>query len=716
MIMVGAYGCSGILDDILNPTISAYINTQEFIDDRRVIIPTPDFQVVLTPFEDQRPDQTRIGTKRVGTNFFKSPILATTMVSEVVQQSVITQLRLHRIAAGPSNLQLRGSLREFFVDVDVDPATGKGTFTARTDVELVVWDTTTKRRLWSQTYKGKATTVGSSVIDDHYARALKLAFTNLLNHIRQDPSILELKVAYVTPDQLHPPDQTLVTKKLPTVPADTGPQPRPSPMPTPLPDTSPIPSDVTAPRLVFLHPDVAEGADPITTTTLTMPLIGLVASESGITQVQVNGATVQMTTASDQEMQKWSLMGNGIRKFHGSAFLTIGMNKIEVRVSDRHGNWTTQEIRVLRRAVVDQTKPRLVLVEPQLTRDMRITATTMKQRIVGLAADESGIGEVQIDGITAQMTDASAQELEAAGLPGRGVKFTGTAMLHMGDNPIEIITADLRGNETKRIFTIRREEGGRETHNISTYYTRRVAVVIGINAYQHWSPLEYAVNDARSMKKRLRALKFDKVIELLDEDATRKQILNLLGTRLPQLVTKNDQVVIFFAGHGQTEVLADGSQMGYIIPVDASVEDYFSTAISMETMRTVARRLPAKHILYAIDACYSGLLIRRGAGISSVPRDRRIETYLRGKTTSRAIQVITAGRKGEQVVEEGGHGLFTKYLLRGLEGEADKDGDRAVTAMELGYYLNSQVSIASDNRQTPQYGQMDGEGDNVFLY
>lgn len=241
------------------------------------------------------------------------------------------------------------------------------------------------------------------------------------------------------------------------------------------------------------------------------------------------------------------------------------------------------------------------------------------------------------------------------------------------------------------------------------FYAKSWGVVIGINRYQKWPGLEYSVNDAKAMGERLRILGFDEVIEVLDQEATRERLLELLGNELPKKVGKQDRVVIFFAGHGQTEELTSGRQKGYIIPVDASTQ-VFSQAISMEDVRELSERLPAKHVLYVIDACYSGLGLTRAGSISPT-----VAGYLRKVTGIRAVQMITAGSKGEQVVEKNGHGLFTAYVLRALDGEADMDNDGVVTASELGAFLRPQVSQATDNRQTPQYGRLDGEGEVVFL-
>jgi uncharacterized caspase-like protein len=130
----------------------------------------------------------------------------------------------------------------------------------------------------------------------------------------------------------------------------------------------------------------------------------------------------------------------------------------------------------------------------------------------------------------------------------------------------------------------------------------------------------------------------------------------------------------------------------------------------MQQVRDISVRIPAKHILYAMDACYSGQGFTRALGL-----DPGTSGYIQKITSLRSVQMITAGGKAEQVVEVDGHGLFTQYFLQGLSGEADRDNDKVVTASELGAYLMPQVSRASDNLQTPQYGRLDGEGEVVFL-
>jgi uncharacterized caspase-like protein len=245
--------------------------------------------------------------------------------------------------------------------------------------------------------------------------------------------------------------------------------------------------------------------------------------------------------------------------------------------------------------------------------------------------------------------------------------------------------------------------------SLTGLYQNSHAVIIGVNRYEKWPSLEYAVNDAKAMEAKLKALGFE-TKTLIDHNATRSNIVRILGDELPRKVEKDDRVVIFFAGHGQTEEWADGSQMGYIIPVDADTRDLFSTAISMDQVRTFSKRLRAKHVLYLMDSCYSGLGLSRSGTLPPSDRD-----YLHKITTRKAHQMLTAGGKGEQAREEGAHGLFTKYLLEALDGQADRDEKGYITFSDLASYVKPKVSREAGNSQIPQYGNIDGEGEFVFV-
>lgn len=246
-------------------------------------------------------------------------------------------------------------------------------------------------------------------------------------------------------------------------------------------------------------------------------------------------------------------------------------------------------------------------------------------------------------------------------------------------------------------------------------YRESWAAVIGVDNYQKWPKLRYAANDAKAVHDVLvQKYKFkpDHVFLLLNEQATRQNILSLLGDKLanPDMVKKEDRVFVFFAGHGATRKLPSGRDLGYIIPVDADLSSYQGQAISMTNFQDIAEAIPAKHLLFVMDSCYSGLALTRGGGIA------RSANYLQEIARRGARQMFTAGGADEQVADNGpnGHSVFTWTLLQGLDGRADLNNDGVITASELATYVAPAVSALS--HQTPAFGNLVGSEGGDFIF
>jgi tetratricopeptide (TPR) repeat protein len=240
-------------------------------------------------------------------------------------------------------------------------------------------------------------------------------------------------------------------------------------------------------------------------------------------------------------------------------------------------------------------------------------------------------------------------------------------------------------------------------------------VVVGINDYQKWPKLSYAVNDAQGVREMLVSkyrFKPENIQVLLDGEATRERILSVLGDVLSdsEKVKRDDRVFVFFAGHGVTRKLPNGKSLGYIVPVDADTTNYQSQAISMTNFQDISEAIPAKHVFFVMDACYSGLALTRGGAPGG-----DVRKYLQEMTRRSTRQVLTAGGADEQVADQGpnGHSIFTWTLLQGLEGRADLNSDGYVTASELAAYVGPTVSSLS--RQTPAFGSMVGSEGGEFI-
>lgn len=243
-------------------------------------------------------------------------------------------------------------------------------------------------------------------------------------------------------------------------------------------------------------------------------------------------------------------------------------------------------------------------------------------------------------------------------------------------------------------------------------YRQSWAIAIGINTYAHCSPLGYACNDARAIAATL-TTKFGfpagNVEVLLDEQATKAAILQaFLRHADPSSAGADDRGVFFFAGHGHTTTGRRG-EVGYLVPVDGDCED-LASLIRWDELTRNADLLPAKHVLFIMDACYGGLAVTRHLH----PGSRR---FLSNMLQRHSRQVLTAGKADEEVADgdgpRAGNSLFTGHLLDALDGAASgKDG--FLTANGVMAYVYDRVAKDSHSQQTPHYGYIDGDGDFIF--
>ncbi len=235
-------------------------------------------------------------------------------------------------------------------------------------------------------------------------------------------------------------------------------------------------------------------------------------------------------------------------------------------------------------------------------------------------------------------------------------------------------------------FKVKKERAAFEPEKavVTTGYQNSWAIVIGINDYKKWPPLHYAVQDAQAIYDTLinqMGFEKSKVLMLQNKQATRNGILSLFHDQLGQgKLKKDDRVFIFFAGHGATRTLSSGRNLGYIIPVDSDPKQLSVDAIAMTDLQNVAETLEAKHVLFVMDACYSGLGLTRGINSSS---------FLRENAKRVGRQMLTAGGADQLVADGGpnGHSIFTWTLLQALNGKADLNRDNMITATELAAYV-----------------------------
>jgi uncharacterized caspase-like protein len=247
-------------------------------------------------------------------------------------------------------------------------------------------------------------------------------------------------------------------------------------------------------------------------------------------------------------------------------------------------------------------------------------------------------------------------------------------------------------------------------------YRRRVALCVGINEYSDHARLGYAVNDAVAMAGMLQSYGFDEVVLLKNREATREAILSELK-RIRDDLREDDFIVVFFAGHGVTVRKPEGESQGVLLPYGCRRGHEISDGLPMSDLTALAQDLPARHTLFLIDACYSGLGLGGGVPASAVATKKSRGSK---KTPApavaagrRSLQILTAGGERDRAFEFGGHGLFTQSILDCLSERSSENADGVVSGFELAAAVRDRVARETGGWQTPQFGFV-GDGDLVL--
>jgi hypothetical protein len=235
------------------------------------------------------------------------------------------------------------------------------------------------------------------------------------------------------------------------------------------------------------------------------------------------------------------------------------------------------------------------------------------------------------------------------------------------------------------------------------------ALVIGVNKYQcsDVNPLNLAEKDAQDVGKLLEEKYGYQVQRLMGASATKEAILEAL-TKYQRELGEDDVLVVYFAGHGET-VGPPTNRRGFLRPYNGCVnrvedpDEWAKKTLDMrEEIPKLISQMKARHVLMAIDACFSGFVGKR-SGESAVSPDLMI--LLNGKSRL----VITAGTDKQTALENPTHyqnGHFTHVLLQQLS------ADSPVGVREMFVSLRRGVIKLTDGRMQPQLREIvveDGE-------
>lgn len=216
-------------------------------------------------------------------------------------------------------------------------------------------------------------------------------------------------------------------------------------------------------------------------------------------------------------------------------------------------------------------------------------------------------------------------------------------------------------------------------------------VAVGLGNYDNGeNPLPCSAGDAKAMSNLFKEYNGAEVFMLLDKNATRDHIIRVLKSQFSKS-TPQDEIIFAYSGHG----------------FDGGITCYDTkNVIYCKEIQEILRSCKAKRKVMFIMSCHSGSFTKKYG------YDSRSKGYQSNKSD---VMLYLSSRANEYSWETSAMqtSYFFNALIKGLRGEADANGDKAVTARELFNFVNKKVINDTGGRQHPQmYGKF---SDNMVV-
>ncbi len=342
-----------------------------------------------------------------------------------------------------------------------------------------------------------------------------------------------------------------------------------------------------------------------------------------------------------------------------------------------------------------------------------ITATSRRDSqtnavISGQVTDNVAVAEVTIDGEPVRLENDGS--------------FTTSFYVPRNGKAVEIIAFDKKGNKATKSLFIERGEVQAATGPVFASLNpsgKRVkankdalALIVGIADYQRTpAKAAYADKDAQTFYDYAMlklGIPTGNIKELVNNSASEVDVRLAVKDWIARS-TKQGQsdIYVFFAGHGLAN--QSGEEM-YLLPYDGSPRLLEDSAISRERLFADISAANPRSVTVFLDTCYSGTT--RGTDMLIASRPIAIRALEQSIPDNFTVMTAAAGDQTAKPLEEAKHGMFSYFLMKGMEGEADADKNNEITAGELHEYVEQNVWQQSSNTQLPQ---IQGNRDRVLV-
>jgi len=232
------------------------------------------------------------------------------------------------------------------------------------------------------------------------------------------------------------------------------------------------------------------------------------------------------------------------------------------------------------------------------------------------------------------------------------------------------------------------------------------AIVIGIETYRQKLPkADFAISDAKLMGEYLSKVMGypeENIVLITNEHATKSDFEKYFEQWLANHVEKDGRLFIYYSGHGAPNPKTGDA---YLVPYDGDPSFIAQTGYPLKRLYETLGKLPAREIIVALDACFSGAGGRSVLAEGARPLVMNLETTV-SLPKNIAVMAAASGTQISSTYKEKGHGLFTYFMLKGIKDEGVLGPDGSVLLDDLFSYVKPQVERIArrryNNEQTPQ--------------
>lgn len=232
-----------------------------------------------------------------------------------------------------------------------------------------------------------------------------------------------------------------------------------------------------------------------------------------------------------------------------------------------------------------------------------------------------------------------------------------------------------------------------------------IAVIIGIQNYKRLGKAEFASQDAKRFYEYANialGIPQDRIKLLIDAEADQAAVLKTFRSWLPLNVNKGKtEVFVFYSGHGLPS--QDGKSL-YLLPYGVDQDLLEETAVDQRKIVSALQSASPKSVTMFIDSCYSGLS-KTGETLLAGAKPVTLKNTDIGYPPDFTVMSASSPSQISSSSQDLQHGIFSFYLMKGMEGDADTNRDGKITVGEMHQYLSENVqrhAIALNRTQEPQ--------------